>query len=86
MKIHVADIGAITTYVAGGGLAAVFAFLGTVYPQHAAQFNGGATALVAIAGLLRVLTNPTPMNTATVTDKATNSDVTVSVSDSRKGS
>jgi hypothetical protein len=58
---HGLDIGAIAAYVAGGGLAGAFVFLGTIWPTHASQFNGGAIALVALAGLVRVVANPTPL-------------------------
>ncbi len=57
---HPVDIVAAATYVAGGGLAGVFALLAQFYPVHAAQFNSGAIALVSIAGLIRIVFNPTP--------------------------
>lgn len=64
---HPFDVGAIAGYIAGGGLAGVMTFLGTLYPAHQVQFNSGAIALVALAGLVRVLANPTPtVGTASV--------------------
>ncbi|GAC1583999.1 MAG: hypothetical protein NVS3B7_19380 [Candidatus Elarobacter sp.] len=76
---HPVDVVAIATYVAGGGIAGVFAFLGTLYPVHQAQFNSAAIALVAIAGVIRVMFNATPTTTATVRDKATATDVVIPV-------
>ena len=59
--IHHADIGAVAGYIAGGGLAGVFAALNIFYPEHVSQINGLAIALVACAGLAHVIYNPTPL-------------------------
>ena len=68
---HPVDVGAMAAYIAGGGLGAVFAFMGAIYPAHAAQFVGAGTALVAIAGAVRVVFNRTPPSgtTAVVTSQ-----------------
>lgn len=60
MKYHPVDVTAVLAYVAGGGLAAVFAFFGALYPAHSNQFTSAAVALVAFAGVVRVAFNRTP--------------------------
>lgn len=57
---HPVDITAVLAYIAGGGLAAVFTFVGTLYPGHQEQINASAIALVAFAGVIRVAFNHTP--------------------------
>jgi hypothetical protein len=69
------DLLALSTYVAGGGLAGVFACLDIFFPAHQGQFNGLAIALVAVAGVVRILANPTPTNTVQVFDRTTGSTV-----------
>ncbi len=77
MTWHGADIGAIAAYVAGGGLAGVTVALNHFFPAHASDVNSAAIALVSIAGLVRIVMNPTPTNQVTLTDRATGSTVSV---------
>jgi hypothetical protein len=60
MPAHPVDIVAIAGYIAGGGLAGVFIFVGMVFPKYQAIANGAALVLVAVAGLVRVAMNPSP--------------------------
>ena len=57
---HPIDVAAIATYVAGGGLAAIVAFAGQFFPGHEQLFSALSVAIVAVAGLIRVIWNPTP--------------------------
>ena len=72
-----ADISAIATYVAGGGLAGVFVFVGMIEPKYATIANGAAVALVSVAGIVRILANPTPTYSSQVFDRTTGSTVEV---------
>jgi hypothetical protein len=71
------DIGATAAYIAGGGLAGVAALLDALVPGHSSAINAVAIACVSIAGLVRVVTNPTATYTATVFDRATGSTVPI---------
>lgn len=60
MNLHRTDVAAIAGYIAGGGLAGLFVFAGQLWPEYQAQANGIALAIVAVAGLIRTIANPTP--------------------------
>jgi hypothetical protein len=57
---HPADLLAIVTYVAGGGLGVVGAAVAIILPGHAALIVAVGLALASVAGLVRTLLNPTP--------------------------
>jgi Protein of unknown function (DUF2964) len=71
------DIGTIAAFVATGGMAGAALGLGQLFPAHASQINSVALIVVAIAGLVRTITNPTPTNTVQVFDRATSSMVDI---------
>ena len=71
------DITAIAAFVATGGLAGAALGLGQLFPSHAGQINSCALIVVAIAGLIRTITNPTATNTAQVFDRTTQSMVEI---------
>jgi hypothetical protein len=57
---HPVDIGAVAAYIAGGGLAGVAGLLSVLDPGHSSVYLAAGGVLVAIAGLVRVIANPTP--------------------------
>ena len=67
---HIADIGAIATYAAGGGLAGLSVCLDHFFPGHAPDINSVAIGIVSVAGMVRVILNPTPTNSVEVTDSS----------------
>jgi len=74
---HIADIGAVATYAAGGGLAGLSVCLDHFFPGHAPDINSVAIGIVSVAGMVRVILNPTPTNSVEVTDVATGQTVSV---------
>jgi len=62
---HPVDVVAGIGYVSGGGLAGAFAFGALVWPGHGAQIVGAGVTLVAFAGFVRAVFNPTPRDVAT---------------------
>jgi len=74
---HGADVGAIAAFIATGGLAGLALGLGQLFPSHAGQINSVALIVVAIAGLIRTIANPTPTNVIQLTDRTTGSTVSV---------
>ena len=73
MKLARVDIGTIAAFVATGGLAGAALGLGQLFPTHSGQINSIALIVVAIAGLVRTIANPTATNTAQVFDRTTQS-------------
>jgi hypothetical protein len=57
---HGADIGSIAAYIAGGGLAGATAFAAVLDPKHALIYAAAMGAVISVAGLVRVITNPSP--------------------------
>ena len=54
------DVGAIAAYIAGGGLAGATAFAAVLDPKHALIYAAAMGAVISVAGLVRVITNPSP--------------------------
>jgi hypothetical protein len=69
------DIGAIAGYVASGGLAGMTAFAAVVDPKHALIYAAGMGAIISVAGIVRIIANPTATNTVQVFDRTTGSTV-----------
>lgn len=69
------DIGAIAGFVTTGGLAGVAIGLGQLYPAHTSTINSVALIVVALAGLVRTIANPTATNSVQVFDRTTGSTV-----------
>ena len=69
------DIYNIATYAAGGGLAGITALAAVVDPNHAVLYAAGMGAVISIAGIVRIILNPTPTNTIKVFDRTTGSTV-----------
>lgn len=70
-----ADAYNIATYVTGGGLAGLTALASVVDPKHAVIYAAGMGAVLSIAGIVRIILNPTPTNTIQVFDRNTGSTV-----------
>jgi hypothetical protein len=77
MNLHRVDLAAIASFVAGGGLSGVFAFVAATDPAHAAVWGAAAGAALSVGGLIRVISNPTPTNSIQLTDRATGATVQV---------
>jgi hypothetical protein len=75
------DLGAAATYIAGGGLAGLALGLDHFFPGYSSQINSASLIVVAIAGLVRTVTNPTPTNIVQVYDRNTGSTVTMKTVD-----
>ena len=74
---HRADIAAVASFVAGGGLSGIFGFLSITQPTHAALWGAAAGFAISAGGLIRTITNPTPTNSIQLTDRATGATVSV---------
>ena len=77
MNFHRGDVAAIASYIAGGGLSGIFAFVAATDPSHAPVWGAAAGAMIAIGGLIRTITNPTPTNSIQLTDRVTGATVSV---------
>lgn len=79
MKLSV-DVTRISGYIAGGGLLGVAGVISIFFPKYSAAANailGPGGFLIAIAGLIGAVKNPTPTNTVQVFDRTTGSTVDI---------
>jgi hypothetical protein len=49
---------ALASYIVGGGLSGICAFLALLDPKHAAIYAGGAGMAVSVAGVIRIVAKP----------------------------